>query len=290
MMKNINKPQIKNPILGIFTILIGVCINFCGLDNNFEIFSLVMLGIIGIVYVGVLAYFAKEEANSNKVTQLQENEIRAYEEICISNMSIMDETAIQLENMILTMRKKQEIDFRIWNFDSCCKSICRNIYRVLKVVTKKHSYLVNYVKISNLNEREIILNAYANRNGNKPSIFGVARSIDDLSGYYDTLMFKDNKTDIVVVSDKSELNKMLREGSGKDKDKYEQYIGIPVFSDDVKMIGLLQVFSLTGGNLGESKQDMVELASKYLMPFVKFFLLSYKIENILLCNVKETVV
>lgn len=289
-MNSLKKPQIKTPLLGGLTVLIGISTNFSGWNSASEKSFLLLLIVIGTIYLALLGFYAKEETNNNKVLELLNNEVSSYEEICISSISIIEETANDLNNIIYNLQKKEEIDLRIWNFDKACKLICMQIFLFLNKATKKKNYLVNYVKIDITGEAEsIILNAYANRDRSKPSIFGKKRKFSDENGYYDTVLFNKNESDIVTECDKEVLNKMFKEGKGRDKQKYEQYIGIPVFCNDTKMIGLLQVLSVKDGSLGKNKDELKEFASKYLIPYTKLFLLAYKIEKLILCNSIEVI-
>lgn len=68
----------------------------------------------------------------------------------------------------------------------------------------------------------------------------------------------------------------------RNQGKYNQYIAVPVFCHDDKMIGLLEVACLNDARLGITKQEVEEMAKKFLAPYSFIFLLLHKLERALL--------
>ena len=284
--KFINKPQVKTPMLGVLTIIIGVLSSLIGVpgtENKWFVLKLILLLVFSGIYIYLLAYYSKEEVNLSKVNCVLKESIELYEEICINIISNANGTASKLNTIVHKSTQADVIDLNIWNFDDACKAVCMQIYKMLQKATSQKGFLVNYVKLDeSCKEAEfVILNAFANKTGSRPDIYNQRRPIVDTNSYHDIELFREGKSDIEAVSDKAEVSKIFRDGKGKDKDKYEQYIGIPVLCDDTKMIGLLQIICVDGSTLGNDKKELEEFAGKYLIPFTNLLLLFHKVEKVL---------
>ena len=65
------------------------------------------------------------------------------------------------------------------------------------------------------------------------------------------------------------------------------YVGIPVFCDDDKMVGLLEIVGLDDTKFRcKSKDEVEEIVNKFLVPYANVFLLLQKLEKALLAGTK----
>ena len=131
-------------------------------------------------------------------------------------------------------------------------------------------------------EDKVEMIAYANQNRHKPSILGRKRKFKDIdtsSAYHDLRLFNEAKSDNSIYMGASEVDKVFVRNGGK----HHLYIGIPVFCDSKKMIGLLEVVGLDDSMLGcTSREELDEATNKFLVPYANVFLLLHKMEKALL--------
>ena len=129
---------------------------------------------------------------------------------------------------------------------------------------------------------------YANQNRQAPSVYDKPRQFKDIdikTAYHDVKLFSEGKSDIDIRMGVKEVDDVFLRGRGK----YHLYIGIPVFCDDKKMIGLLEVIALDETMLGcTTKEELEEIVSKYLVPYANIFLLMHKMEKALLVGTSKS--
>lgn len=124
-----------------------------------------------------------------------------------------------------------------------------------------------------------------------PTIYQKKRKIqnDSKDGYYDTELFRRNKSDIVIIIDKDEIRDTFT-FSNKDerkRNKYNQYVGIPVVCDKnngSKMVGLLELACLDDTSLASTEDEIQEIVSKYVVPYTSLLLLLHKMEKALMAK------
>lgn len=279
-MKNfLQKPQVKSVILGILVLLIGAFCSSLGswdkIDKVFAVKVIIIL-ILTVIYIVLLILYSTWEVNERSVRGLLENRVKAYEEIMSGVDNICKENASDVNSLIHSIIDEGRFNLKIWNFDKACMSVCKHIYNLLGHLSGgDKDFGVAYIRLVEdvKPETEIRMNAFANRNMMKPSIFDKKRRIDEDSGmnYHDVDLFRLGKADIDIRIGKEEINNVFsytrKESREENKKKYNQYIAIPVFCNDSKMIGLLEIVCLNGAKLGSTKNEVEEVASKYFVPY-----------------------
>ena len=132
------------------------------------------------------------------------------------------------------------------------------------------------------------MSGFANQNMQMPTIFGLKRLVEDGNSYHDADLFKKSKADIEVLKNKDEIGNAFLFGKSANRDKYSQYIAIPIFCADRKMIGLLEITCLNETYLAVSERELKEIASKYFGPYTFLILLLHKLEKALLAMPQTT--
>lgn len=289
----LNKPVVKNLLLSLIVLIIGGICSALGSwdyksDKAFWI-KFILLILFGVIYIVLLAYYSTKEVNLNKINRLLQNQNKAFEDIMIGIISICKQSATEINTTIHNITSSGKIDLQIWSFDKASNWICKEIYNLLcDLHGNSKDFSVGYIRLNESikPETDIYMSAYANKNMQKPTIFGKNRKITDPHGYHDTELFKINKSDIEIILGNDKINEVFiyenNERQRKNRKKYSQYIAIPVFCDDTKMIGLLEITCLKETVLANNENELEELVAKYLVPYSYIMLLLHKLEKALL--------
>ena len=136
-------------------------------------------------------------------------------------------------------------------------------------------------------EELIYTNAYANKNKRKPSIYLQKRKFVE-DDYHDSELFRAGESDLEVVIGTDEIDKIFghrsKDKRNKNKNKYSQYIAIPVLCNDEKMVGLFEIICLNNTKLGDTKEEVEEIVSRYFIPYSFLLLVLHKLEKALLAK------
>lgn len=298
----LKKPPVKNVILGVLTIVIGaICSSLGSWDNLNKTFwtKVVIVIILTVLYCIALVFYSTSEVNERRIMKILEERIKSYESVMVGLITVCRQSSIDVTSVIHNVKNNGNVDLNIWNFDKACTWVCSQIYTLLGCLSDGNkNFGVAYIKLEEENkpETEIRMNAFANQNMHKPSIYGKKRKIDNDNdrNYHDIDLFRLGKSDIDVIIGKDKIDEVFSYDSkstrSKNKDKYSQYIAIPVICNDSKMVGLLEVVCLNGASLGKNEKELIEVASKYFVPYSYLILLLHKLEKALLVKPIEDVV
>ena len=292
----IKRPVVKAVIIAVLTTLESVVCTFMG--DPLKIGFLVLFIIISLIYILLLGFYATQEVNDRRIVQEWKKRAKAYEELAASIISICKKNSTDINKCVHTAQTVGKIDLKLWSFGSACQALCSIIYNCVCAFAGGKNYAVEYVKRAE-NEKQsisgVVLNAFANQNMQHPQIYNICRPLENagMECYHDIELFNENNSDINTLADKEEIDAVFgyssKEKRMANKEKYSQYIAIPVFCDGttMKMIGLLEITSLYGSTLGINKEELKEIANKYFVPYAYMFLLLHKMEKALLVGTEN---
>ena len=135
---------------------------------------------------------------------------------------------------------------------------------------------------------------FANGDTEPPKYFEELRSIGQNKNddYFDVKLFSRHKTETIVMQ-KDEIDRSFY-FTPDSKKVYNQYIGVPVYCNDNKLVGLLQVVSYGDSRIGNTNKDLKDIAKRYLKVIAYGCLQMHKTEKLLyaiptvqVINVKE---
>lgn len=220
------------------------------------------------------------EVNTRRAKEELEKQMRGLKMLGSNVIKICEENANNL-NECLKDEHENKINLKLWNFDKASILLCQCIYELLKDMFRNDNFEIAYVRRSlDENKQDIIfMNAYANKGNSKPSIWRIIRLIKD-DKYYDAQLFRTQKSDVNVLMNAAMIDEKFSYPNGKGTE-YNQYVSVPVMCS-TKMVGLLEVVSFRGTQLGLTEQEVLEFANKYLVPYARMFLLLHKTERALL--------
>lgn len=289
----LNHPFIKALLLGGLTLIIGgICSAMGQWDFQNDVWfyhKIAGLIVCSIIYIILIAYYSTNETNEKKIATIYEKQNQAFEEVMSGLMGVCKKSAEGANKVIKSIINHKEADLELWSFDAACFWVCKNVYDLLCKLGTGKDFEVIYDRLdeSVKPEEEIYANSYANKDSKKPSLYRKKRSIQDDS-YHDAELFKKDQSDIEVIIGSEEIDKVFghktKDKRNKNKKKYNQYIAIPVFCNDEKMVGLFEIVCLNKTYLCETEEEIREVVSRYFVTYAFFMLLLHKLEKALVAK------
>lgn len=292
--KFLNKPATKAVLLTGLTTMIGILSPAVVSWNKESLYQIIALLLLGILYLFLIGYYATQEVNERKMASIYAEQNKIFEKAMTGLMNVCKMSGDGANEVIRGIVSKKQADLRLWSFDKACINVCQSVYDLLCMVGQGKDFEVVYVRLDESMKpaKNIYVNAYANKEKSRPSIYGERRSIQN-HNYHDAELFKLNQTDMEIMVGKEEIDKVFghqtKNKRVQNKDKYNQYIAIPVFCNDEKMIGLLEIACLLKTSLGENKEEVKENVSKYFVIYKFFLLVLHKLEKALVAKPKEEI-
>lgn len=202
------------------------------------------------------------------------------------------ENAEQLHSLAAQIIESSSYDENLWNFKKCCDRLCQTILNILNGVgVYGQDFSVSYVaKTSSLRgslrkakNATAYMIGYASNKVGRPSIF--YPSAIPKNYYSRSLFLRARKKEPSILSNRQEIqeNFYLKE---PDKDKFNQYVGIPVFRDGDKMIGLIELVAYGESKIGDSYTNLQELTNTFFVPYTHLFFLMDMMEKAMLAKPK----
>lgn len=290
------KPQVKSVLQGALVIVIGaICSSLGSWEMKDQTFwtKVCIAIILFIIYLVLLAFYSTNEVNERKIRGILENQVQAFEAVMVGIVTVCKQSSNDVNTVIHSIIEEGKVNLKIWNFDKACTWVCSQIYTLLGNLSGgSKDFGVAYVRLEEDKkpETEIRMNAFANQNMHKPTIYGKKRPIDsnDDRNYHDVDLFRAAKSDIEVILGNKKIDEVFsysnKDSRKQNMEKYNQYIAIPVICNDTKMVGLLEIVCLNDTSLGITEKEVKELASKYLVPYSYLMLLLHKLEKALIAK------
>lgn len=291
-----NKPFIKSLVLGVLTLLIGGECSALGTwdftTDTYIKMKIAFLIVTSIVYIIALAFYSVYDINLNKVVRIYKSQNDAFAELMSGLMASCKQSAEGANDIIHMMIDEGKVDLKLWNFDKACQWICEYVYSLLCKLGNGDDFEVIYdrlVENGEKPEKYIYTNAYANKNKRKPTVYQEMREFLN-DEYHDCELFRDKVSDLEIIIGTDEIDKVFihrsKQKRNKNKDKYSQYIAIPVFCNDEKMVGLFEITCFHQTHLGSNAKEIEDVVSRYLIPYSFLILLLHKLEKSLLAQPK----
>lgn len=286
------KPTVKVTIITIFTIVIGVFTSLISSWSNKVFYCrLLIMFFVCLVYILILIFYATKETNLNKAYGEIKNQNEAYAHI-MANLATTFKTNSNAINLVARyINGKEKISQLEWHFDTICQSLCKEIYEVVcKIAECGDDFSVSYIKrIDKGTNDDIVVKmiAYYNDGLVQPHIYDKERCIKEGDPFLDLRLFEKSNPDPMVLPTSQDIIKAgFKYKSEEGREKYKQYIGIPVFCTGTHMDGLLQVVVNNDSKLKSKKRDLEYFARKTLIPYAHLFLLFSKIDKVIVSKQK----
>lgn len=291
------RPPIKAIIIAILTTIISIFVSALGnWDKEQAFFGLKVVGffVFTISYVILIGWYAVVEVNNRRITEELQHRVDAFRQLVVSIITICETNATDINTCLHRLYKENTIDRELWNFRKSSKVLCEQIYNNIRHMGGSDNYAVAYVMLdeSDPAEDKVQMIAYSNQAKHTPTIYGKLRQFKNIildNAYHDLRLFAEARSDTDIRMGIEEVAKAFAysspERAAQNREKYYLYIGIPVFCDNRKMIGLLEVMGFDNTYLGcLNKSELEDMTNKFLVPYAHIFLLLHKMEKALLAG------
>lgn len=288
--KLFEKPTRKAIVVGLSTVLVGVSTGILGtwdISQRGFGWKLGIFIIVVLIYIIVLIFSTTSEINQRRLFAERKKQVSNYEEVYASIFELCDFTSKNLNKCIKRVKKDGKFDLGIWNFDYSCENMCMDIYHGISKLSDSKNYEVMYVKRlydndGNLSTNVKMVGFVSSTSNQKPSRYMKIQSFNEESQslpYRDLQLFKINKNRTDLQIGVEEVNKAIVNNNGR----FHLHIGIPVFCESEKMIGLIDIFGMDDSFLGSHNgEEIKETINKFLVPFISIAVLLHKIERAIL--------
>ncbi len=289
MKKFYDDPKLRAGISTILTALVSISLAFLG-DWNYkqsgflcELCLFIFLTLFDLCYVMFCAaQDFKEHALINELKR--ENDV--FKKAMSGIVSISQDNSTKINECLHQYLSDGKINSQVWNYKKACYILCATIYEFVIKLTKNEKVEISYVKLNESVPNEIQLYAYRNQNNQPPNLLNVSRNFKDTNAisYYDMELFKRHCAETYALYGSDEINNHFfrtREERERNPKKYKEFVAIPVFCDNQKMVGLLQIACLEDCSLAEDKAILKEVANKFFVPYANLFLLLHKMNKAL---------
>lgn len=170
----------------------------------------------------------------------------------------------------------------IWNFKKVATGICNGIYRLLCEICAPYDDFTVNIMLTDVTakgkKRNITMIAHKGKYEKYPGKFEEKLYFDKNNTFYAVKVCCSNNTDIRILTTKEEVNEKFVYVD-EDHPEYSQYVGIPIVCTGNKILCLLQICSFKDNKIAETKAGIVDIISKYILPFTNYALLTYKVEK-----------
>ena len=283
------RPKVRAITTEIFTLLVGISLATLGnWDTTQNFFLVKVICFLGVSILGIayLVLCTAQQVKDKLLMSEYSRQLNAYETALTGIIHISQSNASNLNACIHHFEGSGTIPPNVWEYKKVCYELCKIIYDFVCKLSDNHECEVAYVRLNENAEGEISMFAYANQNNQTPKLLNKKRNFKDLTQiqYYDMTIFNAcvNETTVLYGSDIIN-NRFYRTADEREQrpSKYNQFIGIPVFCDNKKMVGLLEISCLEKCSLGKSENELKDISDRYFVPYSNLFLLLHKIEKAL---------
>lgn len=285
----LTRPPIKNTIIALLGFLESISIALLG-DLSWKqphfVHKTVFLVVITALNLIAIIVFTTKEVNQRRAIAELKRQNTNYENLVMSLNVICSTNSDEINECIHRVYANSTIDLGLWSFEKACRAICLCIFNNIKSFSSNSGYEVAYIKLieDRFEQDSVKMVAYANPTHSKPKIFNKVRSFKDIdtdSAYHDLILFNQGNSNLSIGMGVNEVDEMFIHN----KKHYHMYIGIPVFCNDTKMIGLLEIVGCDDSMLGcLTKAELEDFTNKFLVPYAKMLLLLHKMEKALLAG------
>jgi len=285
-------------VISVLTLVVGGVSSSMGTwdKSNDKAFipKLCVLGIFSIFYLIALAFYSVSEVNEKKEMRLFKEQNEIYARLLASIMSECKYSANGANKVIHNIVEKSNANLQLWSFEEESTRLVDHILAILQKLGTGNDYEVLYDRLieSDGDEEVISTVAYANKKKIRPTIFKVKRKVnetdEDSQVYHDIDLFIKKSADIEILVTAEEIDAAFgyktKEQRNKNRKKYAQYVAIPVFCNENKMIGLIEIVCLKNTKLGEDKEEIDDKISRFIIPYAYLALVFHKMEKALIAK------
>lgn len=289
MKKIYDSPKWRAGVSALLTVIVSILLSLLGnWDSGQRLFGWKLAGFIVAAFLDLsyVVLCAAQDSKEHSLIAALKNENTVYKKAMSGTILVSQENATQINECMHEYAVNRQINPYVWSYKKACYSLCAIIYQFVTQLTNNDNVEVSYVKLNEDIPGEITLFAYKNQTNQAPNLLNIPRNFLSTTAipYFDMKMFKKNCSDTVVLCGSSSINNNFYRTTDeleRHPKKYNQFIAIPVFCNNEKMIGLLQIACLDKSSLDNNKDMIEEISNKFLVPYANLFLLLHKMNKAL---------
>lgn len=276
--------------------LIGVFISFVPntikiVFSCISIFSMICLIIAVILFAGTDDKIDKElertkkENDNLKIISYHLKNIVKSNSYCINSFSAFSEAWSKNINAFAhEVNTKGKVQDKFWDktklFDEVCIQ-CRNMIKLYCDCDDNTKISVGYIcyRKDENNEEWVSMIAHSNPESTRPHSYGDEVKLYDCDYHYADLI-KENFSDIEIAVNNDEILRIFNKVSKTtDLSKYTQYIAIPVYCSNKKLLGVFQIVTKYDYVIEDNPVTLRKFAEENIIPFSNMILLIDKISK-----------
>lgn len=296
----LDNKYIKSLLPAICALITGICGNAVFSINHiwWKAVCIILLALFSIFdIILIIRYTKSDEEIYEKINKLQTEIVDKDKKIKILTEhangfkkafnefeKCFDENATKVYDLVKNARNKQIIDLKIWNFKNICDFACTSLYNLLVALSEKGkefsvSVIVEREAGGRKKQKKLLMLSYDGYNKTKPHIFNSPITISSAKKYFYGKLFESKNPEVTVLMNSTEVDSKFFFKDSLKRGKYSQYIGIPIFCDGNKMIGLLQIVSHNNSIISSDEKEMWEIINSYCIAYSNFILFAEKVEK-----------
>lgn len=248
----------------------------------FTIFSILVYVFCLYRYNKMDELFNKEYQKLNDENNNYRKQNEAYKKVTLSLTSLFNTSADSI-NIISNNLVSKTAKLDNWNYKIMCAGICNGIYETICLITGSDDFSVNIVVYDTKAKgkaKNIKMIADKSKYETHPDTFEEKINMSSHKDFFAVKMFNKNSPEITILTTGTEVKeKFVFSENKSNHPNYSQYVGIPIHCSGKQMISLLQICAYNDSKIEESKEKIMEIVNRYILPFTYFALLNNKIEK-----------
>lgn len=289
---------LKNRIVKIISnclipIVIGALFSAIGSWNfkndKFIWYKIISVALFTFIYLFCLYRYNKIDESFNKeyIKIKDENkkykkQTKAYSKVTLALTSLFNTSADAI-NVISNNLMSNTAKLDNWNYKIMCTGICNGIYETICLITGSDDFSVNIVVYDTKakgKSKNIKMIADKSKYETHPDTFEEKIYMSSHKDFFAVKMFNKNSPEITILTTGVEVKEKFVFSEDKtDHPNYSQYIGVPIHCSGKQMISLLQICAFNDSKIESSKEQIMGIVNRYILPFTYFALLNNKIEK-----------
>ncbi len=173
---------------------------------------------------------------------------------------------------------------KYWDKETLFNSVCEKCRDTIEAYVGRVDHMkvsvgfIEYILTDN-DEEYVSFIAHSNPESTRPRAFGKREQLSECTYHYAQLM-REKNSEIEVACNNEEIRRIFKLVSvGNDLAKYAQYIAIPVFCSQRKMLGIFQIVTKYDYVIVGDKVGLQSFAENKLIPFSNLIVLIEKISK-----------
>ncbi len=307
-MEFLDNKYIKAILPAVCALATGICGNAVfSIDNIWwKAVCIIVIALFSIFDILLIIRYTKtEQGQLEKINDLEQDVItkekkietltrheKGFKDTFDGLEKCFDDNASKIYNLVKNARAKKVIDFNIWNYRNICDFVCASLHNLLVSLAETGkdfsvSVIVSQEPPGKKKQKKLLMLSYDGYNKTKPHIFNSAITLSSAKNYFYAKLFKSENPEVTCLMNSDEINSKFFFKDSSKQGKYSQYIGIPIFCDGNKMIGLLQIVAHNNSIISSDEKEMWEIINSYCIAYSNFILFAEKVEKGIALEFKE---